>query len=308
VSDKLISETSVNSSEMSIASKVDAMSVRTTAADIFSDQPSASGGTFHYHQLAELHRYVNENITYVPDPNSTNYVAPPDETLNTEAGDCDCQAVLVASLFEAIGATTRLVRCESTSGDWHVLPEVYVADSEHTASSEVCPSLSNYYNSYGINYTRFSWDNDNGKYWFLADTAMGEYIGDREILSDNGYIQESGDSWSWYNAEYEYPNSNQNERTPSEQHPDMVFYILAQHDEIDPGFLINSIGSAISDNYVVKKVRSGLLNDKVEHDNYELRYIVTIEFVGPSSDSISSGDLENVPGIQTVYHSFVKNN
>ncbi|MFB6107297.1 MAG: hypothetical protein ABEJ82_00450 [Haloplanus sp.] len=48
---------------MDFARKVDPMAVRTTAADLVSDQPSASGGTFHYHQLAELHRYVNENVT-----------------------------------------------------------------------------------------------------------------------------------------------------------------------------------------------------------------------------------------------------
>ena len=167
---------------MSSAEKVDPMAVRTTAADLVSDQPSAEGGTFHYHQIAELHRYVNENITYVPDPSSNNYVAPPNETLKTEAGDCDCQAVLVASLFEAIGATTRLARCESTSGDWHVLPEVYLADSENVALNDVCDSLGDYYSSYGIDYTGFSWDYDSGKYWFLADIAMGEYVGDKHYL------------------------------------------------------------------------------------------------------------------------------
>lgn len=190
---------------MSLASKVDAMAVRTTAADIVSDQPSASGGTFHYHQIGELHRYVNENITYVPDPSTTNYVAPPQETLETEAGDCDCQAVLIASMFEAIGATTRLVRCESTSGDWHVLPEVYLADTENAALSDVCPSLETYYESYDINYTVFSWDYDDGQYWFLADSAMGEYVGDRTLLVNNGYIHESDDSWQWNNVEYYYP-------------------------------------------------------------------------------------------------------
>lgn len=189
---------------MSLADKVDPLAVRTTAADLVSDQPSAGGGTFHYHQIAELHRYVNENITYVPDPSTTNYVAPPEETLRTEAGDCDCQAVLVASLFEAIGATTRLAVCQSTSGDWHALTEVYLADSEEAASSEVVSSLLTYYDSYDIDYTDFWWDYDDGKYWFFADTAMGEYIGDRTILTNNDYIFESGDGWQWNTVEYYY--------------------------------------------------------------------------------------------------------
>lgn len=189
---------------MDIGSKVDALAVRRTAVDLVSDQPSASGSTFHYNQIAELHRYVNETITYVPDPVSTNYVAPPDETLETGAGDCDCQAVLVASLFEAIGATTRIAICESTSGDWHALPEVYLADSE-AQLPEVHDALGNYYQSNDIYYGEFAYDYGDGKIWHLADTAMGNYIGDKSGLTDDGYIHVPADgSWNWHNVQYSY--------------------------------------------------------------------------------------------------------
>ena len=192
---------------MSIAEKVDAMAVRTTAADIVSDQPSASGGTFHYHQVAELHRYVNENITYVPDPSSINYVAPPGETLETGAGDCDCQAVLVASLCEAIGATTRLARCQSINGDWHLLPEIYLADSANGETADIAGSLTDYYSSYGYGYDTFYYDAGDNRIWYPADTAMGRYVGDIHQLSDNGYVHgpESGGSWTWNTVEYYYP-------------------------------------------------------------------------------------------------------
>jgi hypothetical protein len=202
---------------MNLADDVDPMAVRTAAVDIASDQPSANGGTFHCHQIAELHRYVNENITYVPDPNSTNYVAPPDETLEVEAGDCDCQAVLLASLFEAIGARTRIVLCESTGGDWHALAQVCLADSRRDAT-KACNSLSSYYSSNGITTSEFSWNENSGQYWFLADTAAGEYIGDRRLLSDNGFIQESDDSWAWYNSEYHYPDSTTKQNNTSEKY------------------------------------------------------------------------------------------
>jgi len=192
---------------MSPAEKVDPMAVRTTAADLVSDQPSANGGTFHYHQIAELHRYVNDNITYVPDPSSRNYVAPPDETLETEAGDCDCQAVLVASLFEAIGATTRLARCQSVNGDWHMLPEVYLADSEGAETADVADSLGDYYAATGVWPDDFSYDVGNNQIWYVADTAMGRYVGDIHQLSNNGYIHgpHSDGSWTWENVEYLYP-------------------------------------------------------------------------------------------------------
>ncbi len=192
---------------MNAANKIDPMAVRTRAVDLVSDQPSAFNGTFHYHQVAELHRYVNDNITYVPDPTTTNYIAPPEETLETEAGDCDCQAVLVASLCEAIGAQTRLVRCQSANGDWHLLAEIHLASSDQEASSEVCSSLGNYYSSRDLAYSQFSWEYTDGQYWFLADTAMGEYVGDIRSLANNRYIYESNDgSWEWHNAEFQYPN------------------------------------------------------------------------------------------------------
>lgn len=191
---------------MSFASTVDPMAVRRHAADIVSDQPSGVDGTFHYHHIAELHRYVNENVTYVPDPRSQNYVAPPEETLEVEAGDCDCQAVLVASLFEAVGATTRLARCESTDGAWHMLPEVYLADSD-SETPDISNSLSEYYRSIGKQHGDFHYDYGDDKIWYLADTAMGEYVGDISLLADNGYIHgpESDGSWTWNNVEYYYP-------------------------------------------------------------------------------------------------------
>lgn len=197
----------VNPAENELTSQVKPLSVRTTAADIVSDQPSATGGTFHYHQVAELHTYVNETITYVPDPRSRNYVAPPTETLETGAGDCDCQAVLVASLLEAIGATTRLVRCQSVGGDWHVLPEVYLTDSGPGAPSEVADSLAEYYADRGSSVDTFSYERNSNRLWYPADTAMGRYVGDIHQLAAEGYVHgpEPDGSWEWNRVEYHYP-------------------------------------------------------------------------------------------------------
>jgi hypothetical protein len=193
---------------VSLASKVDPMAVRTAAADIVSDQPSATDGAASHRQVAELHRYVNENITYVPDPTSTNYIASPDETLTTEAGDCDCQATLIASLIEAIGVSTRLVLCQSKSGSRHALAEVHMADSPNDIQS-VNNELTNYYGSIGYSYSTYTYGYDikNEEVWYLADTAMGRYVGDIQQLSENGYIHgpEPDGSWSWHDVEYYYP-------------------------------------------------------------------------------------------------------
>lgn len=193
-----------------IAGKVDPEAVRTTAADIVGDQSTTDDTTVHVHHLAALHRYVNENVTYAPDPATGNYIAPPAETLETNAGDCDCQAVLVASLFEAIGAETRVVLCESTDGDWHALTEVNLADAERTARRKAVPSLERYYSTGERSPSTFTWDADDRGVWFLADTAAGDYIGDGTALADAGFIQGTIDdgTWWWYNAEYQYPQTH----------------------------------------------------------------------------------------------------
>lgn len=183
--------------------KVDPTAVRTTAVDIASDYRAGGSGTFSYSQLAAVHQYVNENITYVPDPNRKNYVAPPEETLETGAGDCDCQAVLIASMFEAIGANTRLVLCESVSGNRHLLAEVCLASTERETQN-IANSLSQYYTGQGFGYNSFYYESNSRGYWYPADTAMGRYVGDIFQLSNNGYINgpRSDGSWSWHNVEY----------------------------------------------------------------------------------------------------------
>lgn len=192
---------------MSLASEVDPMAVRSTAADIASAQPSGTGGGASHRQVAALHRYVNENITYVPDPAGGNYIAPPGETLDTEAGDCDCQATLVASLVEAVGVSTRLVKCQSTDGSWHALAEIWMADS--TADTQaVDDALTDYYDSVGYSYGTYTFGHDvgDGAIWYPADTAMGRYVGDIQQLSNEGFIHSQPDgSWSWNRVEYYYP-------------------------------------------------------------------------------------------------------
>jgi len=201
--------------------KVDPAAVSSTAEELAGNQTSEIEGTFSYHQVAELHRYVNENINYVLDPDGDPdvsrseyghleltdgsgdvYISPPDETLEEGSGDCDCQAVLVASLFEAIGATTRFVCCDNEDGDGHALCEVRLADSPDSNTQEVRSALDSYYSSY----SNFAYDGDSDGIWYPADTAMGRYVGDIGQLSDNGYIHEKADgSWEWHDAEYYYP-------------------------------------------------------------------------------------------------------
>jgi transglutaminase-like putative cysteine protease len=201
--------------------KVDPAAVNSTAEELAGNQTSENEGEFSYRQVAELHRYVNENINYVLDPDGDPsisrseyghweltdgsgdvYVSPPDETLEEGSGDCDCQAVLVASFFEAVGATTRFVHCYNEDGDGHALCEVRLADSPDSNTQEIKSALDSYYASY----TGFAYETDSDGIWYPADTAMGRYVGDIGQLSDDGFVHEKDDvSWEWHDAEYYYP-------------------------------------------------------------------------------------------------------
>ena len=48
-------------------------------------------------------RHIVKNINYVSDPNSVDYYALASETMLTRAGDCDDYAILIASMYEAVG-------------------------------------------------------------------------------------------------------------------------------------------------------------------------------------------------------------
>lgn len=60
-------------------------------------------------QVRAVHRWVQENIQYVKDVNGVETLATPTHTLEYLKGDCDDQAVLIASLLESIGHPTRFV-------------------------------------------------------------------------------------------------------------------------------------------------------------------------------------------------------
>lgn len=60
-------------------------------------------------QVRALHSFVQSNIQYVKDVNGVETLATPTKTLEYRKGDCDDQAVLLASLLESIGHPTRFV-------------------------------------------------------------------------------------------------------------------------------------------------------------------------------------------------------
>jgi len=59
-----------------------------------------------------VYRYIVEDFTYVADPEHTESIQSPFETLNLQRGDCEDLAILACSLLENIGIKTYLVLTE----------------------------------------------------------------------------------------------------------------------------------------------------------------------------------------------------
>jgi len=63
-----------------------------------------------------IHKWVADNIRYVSDPYRGEYVQHPIETLRLRAGDCEDFAVLLTSLYRAVGLRAVLIDVD-TDGD-----------------------------------------------------------------------------------------------------------------------------------------------------------------------------------------------
>lgn len=74
-------------------------------------------------QAFSIFRSINSRWRYVSDVKGGEYFAPPRESIELMAGDCDDHALLMAASIKAIGGEVRLVR---TTG--HVYPELKVGD------------------------------------------------------------------------------------------------------------------------------------------------------------------------------------
>jgi transglutaminase-like putative cysteine protease len=76
-------------------------------------------------QVKAIHAWVRDHIKYLPDVRDVETIQTPDYTLSMGSGDCDDQAVLVASLLESIGRQTRFLAIAVRGGDFsHVSSQV----------------------------------------------------------------------------------------------------------------------------------------------------------------------------------------
>ena len=157
-------------------------------------------------RAAALFEYVKKNVTYVPDPIhmsgdemiNGDYVAPPVETLDAKGGDCDDQAVLIASMFSAVGIENRMRLISNTHNEWHLLTEFRV---DLSLMDEFIAVLDEFYDG-GERYTgprTYIYFTEDDGIWLLADTTR-DYVGDYQSLMDQGFLYTSNEGIHWTNC------------------------------------------------------------------------------------------------------------
>lgn len=144
-----------------INSKVDPDSteVRTMAAASAKKYP----GPYNIYQICALFDDTKENIKYISDPRGEDIWSAPEETIALGAGDCDDYAILMASMIESIGGTSRIYMT-----DTHAFAAVYIGND----TKEIADAISNYYGSVPVYSTSDSYGS-----WLLLDPTSSLYAG-----------------------------------------------------------------------------------------------------------------------------------
>lgn len=146
--------------------------VRDAAVSIARD----SEGKWNVGQLVDLFVWMKTNIKYVNDPSTGNYYAFASETLQTKAGDCDDQAILITSMIRSVGGTSNMIIVNECT---HAFASVFISESK-ADFDKIREGISNiYYNKYSLQIgNTYSYKDEKGGYWLIVDPAGGQYLGD----------------------------------------------------------------------------------------------------------------------------------
>ncbi len=110
-----------------------------------------SPGPYNIGQICFIDEYLRDNWRYIADPRGVDYYGSASNTLLlgkeldcVGAGDCDDYAILMTSLLESIGGTTRIIlACNGIS--CHIFTEVYIGPADDDTTHSIVSWLKNKY-------------------------------------------------------------------------------------------------------------------------------------------------------------------
>lgn len=178
----------VDSRSFDYASMIDPMVVRKLAVSITSASIDTSPPP-NVGYMAEVFEWVRGNVRYVPDPVGIEYVQSPQETLEVGAGDCEDMAILVASLYEAVGIPARLLHVESYESG-HMYAQARCGPLSPKAYADAITSY--YERRFSRSVSGVQTTTHQGLQWVPSDPACATHLGDYEGYIDAGYQTRDG--------------------------------------------------------------------------------------------------------------------
>ena len=147
------------------------LAVRQAASQAISKHP----GAFSINQLLDIYDWVHTNVFYQNVPLDMWPPYYPNQTLATKSGDCKNQAVLIASMVEAIGGSARVIIRPDCH---HAYAQVYVGTDIDIGT--INSAVYSHYNTHGngISWSTYTNSQNHTDYWFIFDTAGGNYPGE----------------------------------------------------------------------------------------------------------------------------------
>ncbi len=145
--------------------------VRAAASDAIKSHP----GAYSVNQLLDVYDWVHTNVFYQNVPVDFTYQPyTPSETLKTKSGDCKNQALLLASMVEAIGGYSRILLIPECG---HAFTEVYVGNND--TKSQFNDAVWAHYRNLDVPNKSITWHSSrNGtEIWMPFDTAGGRFPG-----------------------------------------------------------------------------------------------------------------------------------
>lgn len=136
--------------------------IRGKAAEVARAYP----GAYNIYQVCALFDMVKEEIEYVSDPRGNDVWEPANVTLKIGAGDCEDQAILLSSMIEAVGGTTRIYLTDS-----HAFAAVYMGKGTG-ASEAAVEGVRAYYGNVDVNYLTDEYGS-----WLMLDPTSSLYAG-----------------------------------------------------------------------------------------------------------------------------------
>lgn len=149
------------------------------------------GDEYNLYWIASLFDWVIDELDYRSDPSEGDEWAPPGETCDSMAGDCEDYSILIASVVEHWGGNAQFYIITK-----HAFAAVYLGLRTMDVNA-VVDALDSYYGTSA----RYSWFVDDLGYWIIADGTSSQYLGG---LPYNGVATDMQGGWDIEDTDYLY--------------------------------------------------------------------------------------------------------